>query len=141
MSGSKRKPSKPGSKNKPRAASGATKGEPRFKEIEAAAPDPGLLQGDEPGYQDEQREGQADKAIARSETPWWMRQLVGEVPREVRVGIFATVVMVALIIWLAWWSGPEAAKEVLKQVIDILKMVLGGIVGGHIVRRGLRKNR
>jgi len=45
-----------------------------------------LVAEDEAGLKKEQREATADKAVARAETPFWMRQVFGDLPVEYRMG-------------------------------------------------------
>lgn len=106
-----------------------------FPSISESAPDPELLDDDSEVESEERRTGDADKELAKSDTPAWLRHTVGEVSPNLRILCGAAVLISLLILILSWMSGPEGSKEVLHGLLDILKSSLGGIFGGAIVHK------
>lgn len=132
--GSTKEPSKSGSKEKPSELGGATQGRvPDFGAIGKAAPDPRDLPGNDVAYQEGVEEGYADKAVARSETPFILRHFVGEVPLQYRIAFGLVILLILTILALAYLSGPEGSKEALSYLLEILKVVAGGVAGGLAV--------
>jgi hypothetical protein len=76
----------------------------------------------------------ADRAVARSDTPFWMRHTFGEVPAEYRLplGLFAIILIVS-----AMLSILNVGNSVIAQLMDLLKAVLGGLIGGAMVKRSI----
>jgi hypothetical protein len=124
-----------GSAQRPTDHKGETSSDPRLAIIAAAAPDPSLAAEDKPAFEEERKEAAADSAVARSETPSWMRLFVGELPAEYRMGIGILVLILVIVAFLAALGGRETSQTVLTQLLDMLKAILGGIAGGALVKR------
>src|SRR3954452_18036640 len=82
-----------GSPHKPTNPQEGISSDPRLSAIAAVAPDPDLAVDDKAGSDQERAEGIADQAVARAETPFWMRHLFGPVTAEYRIliGLFAII--------------------------------------------------
>ena|SRR5579863_1319380 len=100
--------------------------------IAAASPDPKLAPSNDAAYAAEKREGVADRALAKSETPFWMLHVFGELPMEFRlpIGLFAIIVIISSLLSIF-----NVANAVVGQLMDLLKAVLGGLIGGAVVKR------
>jgi hypothetical protein len=65
-----------------------------------------------------------------------MRHVFGEVQPEYRIiiGIFIIIILIAGILAIF-----NVANSVISQLLDLLKAVLGGLIGGEIVKRSNSK--
>jgi len=117
-----------------------TSPDPRLAIIAAAAPDPALVAEDEAGLKKEQREATADKAVARAETPFWMRQVFGDLSVEYRMGAGLLFMVLLSSVVLAAIGGKDTSQILLTQLIDILKAIAAGMAGGVLVRRVNSRN-
>jgi hypothetical protein len=124
-----------GSRKRPLNREPETSREPQFNAISAASPDPALAPDHKDAYQQELIEGGIDKQIAKSETPGWMRHTFGEVAPEYRlpIGLFGMILVAIIVLSIVNVGG-----TVVSQLLDLLKAVLGGVIGGAIVKRAVR---
>ena len=121
-----------GSSQKPTDPKAETSSDPRLSVIAAAAPDPDLATDDKSGSDQERAEGVADQAVARAETPFWMRHLFGPVNAEYRILIGLFAIILASIIGVSLIPG---AHGIVSELFCLLQALLAGLIGGEIVKR------
>lgn len=69
--------------------------------------------------------------VARSETPPILRWIAGELPLQTRIFFALLLLLIPSVLFLAYISGPTGSSKLLDELMEILKILMGGAAGGY----------